>query len=306
MKSLTIATRNSPLALWQAEFIKKKLEHYWPSLIVILLPMTTTGDKFLQQPLQAIGGKGLFVKELEEALLDGRADIAVHSMKDVPAELPEELDIMTITKRHSPYDCLVSTKPLTLETLPNAQNIGTSSLRRSAQLKHYRNDVMISSLRGNLHTRLKKLSDGEFDAIILAEAGLERLNIEGYHRIIFPKDIMLPACGQGALGIETRKNSSVIPLLLPLHDENTACCLMAERAVNRLLGGNCHAPLAVLGELNASDITIEARVLNADGSIVLSANTKGHKDNALLLAKECAELLIAQGALKIMEQCRSG
>ena len=245
-KKIRIATRKSLLALWQANSIREQLLALWPGLEVELLPMATSGDKFLKDKLLTIGGKGLFVKELEEALLDGRADIAVHSMKDVPIAFPEGLSLAAICTRHNPLDAFVSTAYANIESLPTGAVIGTSSLRRQSQLLAIRPGLMIRPLRGNIHSRLEKMDTEGYDAIILAAAGLERMDLHARIRQMLSPELMLPACGQGALGIECREDSqSVRQLLKPLDDEITALCVMTERRVNALLGGNCHTPLAV-------------------------------------------------------------
>ena len=233
---LRIATRKSPLALWQAEFVRAQLQLHWPQLQISLLPMVTSGDRWLQDRLQSVGGKGLFVKELEEALLDDRADLAVHSMKDVPATFPHGLGLAAICKRDHPLDAFISLMYKSLDELPIGACIGTSSLRRQSQLLAYRPDLIIKPLRGNINTRLKKLLDGEFNAIILARAGLERMGLTHMITETLSENIMLPACGQGALGIECKiDRSDLIELIKPMNDHKTAICVQCERDVNRRL-----------------------------------------------------------------------
>ena len=295
---LRIATRESPLALWQANHIRKCLQKHWPELRIELLPMNTTGDRFLKNKLQVIGGKGLFVKELEEALFDKRADIAVHSMKDVPSIFPEHLELNTICMRDNPFDALVSSHFLSLNALPEGARIGTSSQRREAQLRAARPDLIIKPIRGNVGTRLSKLDKGEFDALILAAAGLQRLNL--HHRIqeTLNENLMLPACGQGALGIECRIDDSRIKRLLkPLHAPADALCVQTERSVNMLLGGNCHTPVAIYCRIESNDqLILKAKVASLDGLVVIEDIQQGAREQAQLLAKQCAESLINQGA----------
>lgn len=300
-KILHIATRKSPLALWQAEWVRTQLLQHWPDRTINLLPMQTSGDKFLKDKLSVTGGKGLFVKELEEALIDGRADLAVHSMKDVPADLPEGLTIAALCERGNPFDAFVSDYP-DIQALPPNARIGTSSSRRQSQLLALRPDLQILTLRGNIQTRLQKLQDGFFEAIILATAGLERMNMQTHIRKILNPDDMLPACGQGALGVECRKNDAeILRLLSPLHHINTAQCVLAERKVNALLGGNCHIPLAVYCSIPAADqCRIEARILSFDGKIILQDIQQGALQEALTLAQYCADALMKQGALTLL------
>jgi hydroxymethylbilane synthase len=294
---LRIATRKSPLALWQAHYIRSQLLTHWPSLIVELCPMATSGDRFLNDNLQALGGKGLFVKELEDALLEKRADIAVHSMKDVPVYFPNGLQLTTICARANPFDAFISTHHATLNALPEHATVGTSSLRRQAQLRALRPDLHIKPLRGNVGTRLKKLDQGEYDAIILAAAGLERL--EQHHRIreILDETIMLPACGQGALGIECRQHDhQTHAYLKPLHDVMTARCVTTEREVNLQLGGGCHTPVAIYCQNIEQTLHLQAKVLSIDGKTRLSNTQQGSLSSASELAKQCAKALIADGA----------
>lgn len=302
-RTLTIATRQSPLALWQSNHIRAQLMHHWPELKVELLPMKTTGDKFLKEKLVDLGGKGLFVKELEEALLNQQADLAVHSMKDVPVDFPEGLTLPIICKRESPFDALVSQNHLNLNALPHGSTVGTVSLRRQNQLLTLRPDLKLKPLRGNILTRMKKMESGEYDAIILAVSGLQRMKLEHQIRQIFTSEQMLPAGGQGALGIECRDNDpGVQKYLVPLNDEITATCVLAERKVNHLLGGNCHTPLAVYCyPKDQKLLSINAKVTSADGKKIVSHQTEGPFTLALSLAKECADALQSQGAQEIID-----
>ncbi|MFI4963071.1 MAG: hydroxymethylbilane synthase, partial [Legionellales bacterium] len=265
---IQIATRKSPLALWQANHIKEQLERLWPNKTFALVPMVTSGDTFLKDKLIEIGGKGLFVKELEEALLSHRADIAVHSTKDMPAELPEGLILAAICKRDNPFDALVSAQYQSLDDLPLNARIGTASLRRQSQLLAYRPDLIIKSLRGNINTRIAKLEKGEYEALILAAAGLERMGLGSSIKEIISEDLMLPSCGQGALCIESRANDpDITQLIAGLHDSQTSLCVQAERRVNAQLGGNCHTPLAVYCKILPNNaLFLRARIGALDGS----------------------------------------
>lgn len=303
MKTLGIATRKSPLALWQANHVAQAIKAIWPSVQIELVPLLTSGDKFLKDRLLLAGGKGLFVKELEEALLANRADIAVHSMKDVPANFPEGLMLSAICERHNPYDAFIANQYKTLKDLPAGSVIGTSSLRRQSQLLALRPDLKIKPLRGNIHTRLDKLHAGEFDAILLAVSGLERLGLQDSIGEILREDQMLPACGQGALGIECRSDDRDIQTLLAaLNDPLSALCVHSERQVNALLGGHCHTPLAVFASLEAEKrLLLRARVLSADGQIVIEDKQEGPLGEAIALADACAKALLAKGAASLLE-----
>jgi len=301
-KILRIATRKSPLALWQAQYVADELTKHWPALRVELIPMTTSGDAFLSDKLLTAGGKGLFVKELEEALLNRRADLAVHSMKDMPATLPPGLSLTATCTRENPLDALVSQHHASLAALPPNAIIGTSSLRRQSQLLAIRPDLKIKTLRGNIHTRIAKLETDGFDAIILATAGLLRMNMQHHIKQIIPEHLMLPACGQGALGIECRTDDEALRQLLePLNDPITALCVHSERHVNARLGGNCHVPLAVYAQLtSATDISLQAKVLSPDGQILIDAQQIGPIENALQLADDCAQALLTKGAAQLL------
>jgi hydroxymethylbilane synthase len=302
---IRIATRESLLALWQAEFIKAELQAAHPGLEVELLGMTTRGDQLLDSPLSKIGGKALFVKELEQALMDGRADIAVHSMKDVPMEFPEGLGLAIICDREDPRDAFVSNHFSSVNDLPQGARVGTSSLRRECQLRSQRPDLQISSLRGNVQTRLRKLDDGEFDAIILAAAGLIRLKLEDRIAALMSVESSLPACGQGAVGVETRLDDArVNALLKPLHHHVTAEQVMAERAMNRRLEGGCQVPIAgyaIADPENPEQLWLRALVGQPSGKTILTAEQRGPRNQAEALGIAVAEALLAQGAGAILQ-----
>lgn len=302
-RTIRIATRQSPLALWQANHVRENLLELHPELKIELLPMVTSGDQFLKDKLLVAGGKGLFVKELEEALLDKRADIAVHSTKDMPAELPEGLILTAICKRHNPLDALVSFKYSSLDDLPKQAIIGTSSLRRQSQLLAYRPDLHIKTLRGNINTRLGKLENEEYQAIILAAAGLERMGLKESITETLSDEIMLPACGQGALCIESRVDAHEIQELIKgLNDPITSTCVQTERQVNARLGGNCHVPLAVFCTVTSENqLLLRAKILKLDGTHSIQSIQKGAMDQATLLADQCADALFAKGAAKLLE-----
>lgn len=297
-RTLRIATRQSPLALWQANYVRDMLLQQNPDLTIELLPMTTSGDKFLKDKLLAIGGKGLFVKELEEALLDKRADFAVHSSKDMPAEFPEGLNLAAICKRDNPFDALVSKQYTSLQDLPQHAVVGTGSLRRQSQLLAYRPDLCIKPLRGNINTRIAKLESGEYQAIILAASGLERMGFNTEITEQLSEQIMLPACGQGALAIECRADAQEVQALIAgLNDPVSAICVHAERQVNALLGGNCHVPLAVFcAPSQPNHLLLQAKILNHDGSHLIQNHQTGTLDEASAMADRCAQELLAQGA----------
>ncbi|MCX7091403.1 MAG: hydroxymethylbilane synthase [Legionellales bacterium] len=314
---LRIATRNSPLALWQARYIAQQLSQHSPDLDIELVPMTTSGDRFLDHQTAPQGGKGLFVKEIEEALLQNRADIAVHSMKDVPAIQPDGLGIVAISQRENPYDAFVSQHYATLADLPFQASVGTSSIRRQSQLLAYRPDLKMISLRGNIQTRLTKISTIPCDAIILAAAGLLRMDLQDQIQEIIPEDLMLPACGQGALGIECRLDDQPIRAFIEaLNDPLTALCVNTERQVNAILGGHCHVPLAVSCRIRRPEerpvsgdsslcsegdqLILQAKVLSADGTIVLSGSSTGPQKQASHLAQDCTQQLLAQGARQLL------
>ena len=300
-KKLVIATRRSRLAMWQAEHIKEKLEALHKGLQVELLPLSTRGDELLDRRLDDAGGKGLFVKELETALADSRADLAVHSMKDVPAELPPGFSIAAIPAREDPRDVLVSKRFASLAEMPAGGTIGTSSLRRSAQIVERYPALDIRLLRGNVDTRLAKLDRGDYDAIVLAIAGLKRLGLEARATARLSADEMLPAPGQGALGIEClAAREEVVALLAPLADGSTTACVLAERAVSRALGGNCSLPLAAFAQANMDNMRLRALVASADGRRVVRCELKGDIADPLALGERAAQELRRQGASEIL------
>ena len=302
MNSITIATRESPLALWQAHFVEAELKRHHPGIEVKLLGMTSRGDQLLDKPLYKVGGKGLFVKELETALLDERADIAVHSMKDVPMELPPGLALGVICEREDPRDALVGVT--SFDDLPEGARLGTSSLRRSCQVMQRRPDLQIGFLRGNVNTRLAKLDAGEFDAIILACAGLKRLGFDDRIGAAIDEDFLLPAGGQGAVGIEYRQTDSrVAELLAPLAHEETSRRVIAERTVVRRLDGGCDVPIASFAVAEGDSLWLRARVGSPDGKTVIVSEARGSEPEALGL--EVADALIAKGAAEILKAARS-
>lgn len=301
--TLRIATRKSQLALWQAEYVKNALEAIHADLKVELIKMTTQGDKILDTPLAKVGGKGLFVKELENGLLSGEADIAVHSMKDVPVSLPEGLHLPVICPREDPRDAFVSNNHKTLEDLPEGARLGTSSLRRQCQIAELRPDLQIIDLRGNVNTRLQKLDDDQYDAIILAAAGLKRLGFEERITQFLGPDISLPAIGQGAVGIECRADDErVNALIAPLNDKITAQRVRAERAMNHRLNGGCQVPIAGYAEISHGVILIRGLVGRTDGSEIVRGEIAGPPEDAAELGLVLAEDLLSRGADVILEE----
>ncbi|MCP1482042.1 hydroxymethylbilane synthase [Pseudomonas chlororaphis] len=300
-REIRIATRKSALALWQAEYVKARLEAAHPGLIVTLVPMVSRGDKLLDSPLSKIGGKGLFVKELETALLENEADIAVHSMKDVPMDFPEGLGLFCICEREDPRDAFVSNTYSSLDDLPVGSVVGTSSLRRQAQLLARRPDLQIRFLRGNVNTRLAKLDAGEYDAIILAAAGLIRLGFEDRISSSISVDDSLPAGGQGAVGIECRTaDREIHKLLAPLHHVDTADRVTAERALNKHLNGGCQVPIACYAVLEGDQLWLRGLVGEPSGGVLLSAEARAPRSAAAALGVQVAEDLLAQGADDIL------
>lgn len=298
---LRIATRQSPLALWQAHFVADALRAAHPGLRVELLTMVTRGDKILDTPLAKIGGKGLFVKELEVALLEGRADLAVHSMKDVPMAFPDGLGLTAICEREDPRDAFVSNHHDSLDALPAGAVVGTSSLRRQCQLRRYRPDLTVKDLRGNVNTRLAKLDAGEYDALILAAAGLIRLGMPERIRAAVDPHLMLPAVGQGAVGIECRLDDAVTrALLAPLNHPETALCVTAERAMNTRLQGGCQVPIAGHAVLTDGQLHVVGRVGSLDGAQLLASQVSGPAASAQALGEALAEHLLAAGAGPIL------
>lgn len=302
MPRLRIATRQSPLALWQAEYVKRELIRHHPNIEVELLTFTTRGDRILDTPLAKIGGKGLFVKELEQALLAGDADIAVHSMKDVPMAFPEGLVLGVICPRETPFDALVSVRYASFADLPQGAVVGTSSLRRQCQLRRARPDLDIRDLRGNVGTRLAKLDAGEYDAIILAAAGLTRLGLGERIRELLPPELSLPAGGQGAVGIELRcDDATTAALLHPLACASTTHRVTAERALNRRLHGGCQVPIACYAIEDGDTLWLRGLVGSVDGSEILEAEARAPLMEAEALGVRVAELLLAQGAERILQ-----
>lgn len=301
VQTLRIATRKSPLAMWQAEHIQSRLEQLHPELKVELVTFTTKGDKILDTPLAKIGGKGLFVKELEVAMLNGDADIAVHSMKDVPMEFPDGLELGIICERENPLDAFVSNNYRSVAELPQGAVVGTSSLRRQCQLQQQRPDLVIKSLRGNVQTRLGKLDGGEFDAIILAAAGLLRMEMTDRIADYMSAEDSLPAGGQGVLGIEWRTGDRAIQQLLqPLHHAETAVCVLAERAMNRRLQGGCQVPIAAHAIQQDNRLTLKGLVGSVDGQQMLTTLVEGHIEDCEALGIQAAEHLLEQGAGDIL------
>lgn len=298
---LRIATRKSALALWQAEFVKAELEAAHPNLSVTLVPMVSRGDQLLDSPLAKIGGKGLFVKELQAALMSKTADIAVHSMKDVPMAFPEGLGLYCVCEREDPRDAFVSNNYDSLAELPHGSIVGTSSLRRQAQILAQRPDLQINFLRGNVNTRLAKLDAGEYDAIILAAAGLLRLGFAERIRSSLDVSNNLPSGGQGAVGIECRSDDTAIHALLkPLHHADTNDRVTAERALNKHLNGGCQVPIACYAVLEGEQLWLRGFVGQPDASVLLYAEQRAHKDDAEALGIAVAEDLLAQGAGEIL------
>ena len=300
----TIATRGSKLALWQANHIADALTSRWPGTSVRLEIIKTTGDKILDVPLARVGGKGLFVKEIEEALLDGRADLAVHSMKDVPAELPEGLILGVIPERESPYDCLVSASPCSVDSLPRGARLGTSSLRRMAQIKALRPDLEVLTLRGNLDTRVGKALSGEFDAIIVARAGLNRLGISAPCIVPLSPPAFLPAVGQGALGIEYHADrSDVRDLLAFLDHPRTRDCVAAERSFLHALEGGCQVPIAGYAVMDDQGyINLTGRVAELDGSHLITRMDRALPEHALELGRDIARQVLHAGGREILQR----
>jgi len=303
---IRIATRQSPLALWQAEYVAARLEQEHPGIKTELVKMLTKGDKFLDAPLAKIGGKGLFVKELEQGMLDGAADIAVHSMKDVPVEFPEGLHLAVILPREDPRDAFVSNHYKCLEDLPENAKIGTSSLRRQCQIAERLPNAEILSLRGNVNTRLAKLDAGEYDAIILAAAGLKRLDLSERIAQALPPEVSLPAIGQGAVGIECRVDDEELnALLAPLYDEESTIRIQAERAMNARLNGGCQVPIAGFAELKEGKLFMRGLVGSPDGSVMYRVEKTGEIEDAEAIGEALANELLANGAGEILSALHS-
>ena len=300
---IRIATRKSPLALWQANFVKQNLLLAHKDLKVELIPMVTQGDIILDSPLSKIGGKGLFVKQLEQAILNNEADIAVHSIKDIPAQFPEGLMLAAICQRDEVRDAFVANKYASLNDLPEGAIVGTSSLRRQCQLRSHYPHLIIKDLRGNVGTRLNKLDDGQYDAIILASVGLKRLSLE--HRITqyIGTDLMLPAVGQGAIGIESRTDDKqILDIISVLDDKKSRACIQAERAMNNALQGGCQVPIAGYCRLNNDELTLQGLVGRVDGSKIIKQQITGFINEAESLGEKLAKQLLNQGADLILTE----
>ena len=303
MGAIRIATRKSPLALWQAQHVGEQLRNFHAGLGVELAPMSTQGDKLLDAPLAKVGGKGLFIKELEHALLAGRADIAVHSLKDVPVEIPAGLALPVFLARGDARDGLICNHHDSLTALPPGARVGTSSLRRQCQLLAARPDLDVVTVRGGVQTRLAKLDDGDFDALILAVAGLQRLGMEERVRQVLEPEVILPAVGQGVLGIECRQGDTRIETLIAaLNDADTAAAVTAERAMNARLGGGCQVPIAGFAEIHAEELALRALVASVDGRTVLRAAGRVPRDQGRRLGRSVAEDLLSQGAGRILAE----
>ena len=303
LKKIVIATRESQLALWQAEHVKARLMALHPGLEVELLGMTTQGDQILDSPLSRIGGKGLFVKELEVAMAEGRADLAVHSIKDVPMDLPEGFELAAISQREDPRDAFVSNRYPSLEALPAGARVGTSSLRRQAQLRARLPHLNVDTLRGNVNTRLRKLDEGQYDAILLAAAGLKRLGFDQRITALLAPEESLPAVGQGALGIEIRSgNPELAALLAPLNDPETAACVRAERAMSRQLQGGCQAPIGGYAVVRDGRLVLRAFVADLEGIRFYRATAEGALDAPEQVGLAAAEALARQGADRLLAE----
>ena len=301
---IIIGTRSSKLALWQAEYIASCLREEYPGLIVELRHITTTGDKILDAPLAKIGGKGLFTKELETEMLAGDIDLAEHSLKDMPTEIPAGLTLAAITRRFDPFDALVSPRYKSLSELPQGAKVGTSSLRRKAQLLAQRPDLVIADLRGNVNTRLRKLDDGEYDAIVLAAAGLKRLGFGERIAQVLPAEICLPAVGQGALAIEAREgDAEVLGMLAFLQDESTAFAATAERAFLATIEGGCQVPVGVFAQrAENGQLFVEALVASTDGKRIFRETMTGAKQDAEIIGKNLAHKILAAGGLSVLQE----
>ena len=299
-KKIIIATRNSPLALWQAEYAASLIEKTFPSVKTELLPMTTKGDRILDVTLNKIGGKGLFLKELEQAMQEGEADIAVHSMKDVPADMPEGFEICCVFKRHDASDAFVSNHYSSLDDLPVNAIVGTSSLRRQSQLLAIRPDLKVKPLRGNVQTRLRKLDEGEYDAIILATAGLERMNLDNRIKSKLKPNDWLPAVGQGAVGVECLSDRQDLKdLLSQLNHAETSECVNAERTMNQILNGSCSVAIGAYAQRKDDKLTMEAIVCAPDGTQTI--RQKAESDNSQDLGRNVGRQLLADGAQAILD-----
>jgi hydroxymethylbilane synthase len=298
-----IATRGSPLALWQARWVQENIFEQHPEISVELLILKTTGDRIQDRPLSEVGGKGLFIKELETALLDGRADMAVHSMKDVTGFFPGGLEISVIAEREDPGDAWLCPKYGSIEDFPHGGIVGTSSLRRASQLKHHRPDLRIRSLRGNVITRLRKLDEGEVDATILAVAGLKRSDLEERITEVLPMEWMLPAIGQGAIGIETRiDDQETLNRIQHLNDQTTWDCLLAERTLLTEMEGNCQIPLAGYCILNGDELFLRALIADPEGESILRYEARAARQDSVKLGREAAQWLLKNGGEEILQK----
>ncbi len=301
-KKIRLGTRGSQLALWQANFIKESLEKLY-NVEIEIVKIKTKGDKILDVALAKVGGKGLFVKELEDALLDGKIDFAVHSMKDVPVELPSGLHIAAITKREDPRDVFISKKYNSLTDLPDGALVGTSSLRRQCQILALRPDLKVEVLRGNVETRIRKMKEGVYDAVILAYAGVKRLNLLEYVKEIIPETISLPAIGQGALGVECRvDNKEVNNLLKSINDEETSYCIKAERAFLRVLQGGCQVPIGAYAKVDHRKLIIKGLVGSLNGNKIIKETVSGDVEDCEALGQKLAYVILNKGGKEILEE----
>ena len=302
-KEIRIGTRSSALALWQAEWVKSELEKKYPGMTASLTKIKTTGDKILDVPLAKVGGKGLFVKEIEEAILANEIDIAVHSMKDVPTFFPEGLHLGAITKREDPRDALLTRNNICFKDLPTGANVGTSSLRRQAQLMNVRPDFVIHQLRGNVDTRIRKLKEGQYDAIILAAAGVKRLGLADNVSEYIDPEISLPAIGQGALGIECRVDDRELNDLIAFFNHtDSRTCVTGERALLRRLEGGCQVPIACYGQMKNGNLHLTGLVGSVDGKQIIKDSIEGAPDKAEKLGVTLAEKLLSRGADVILRE----
>jgi hydroxymethylbilane synthase len=300
-RKIVIASRESLLAMWQAKHIQKRLGELYPQTEISILGMTTRGDQILDQSLSKIGGKGLFIKELEQALEDGRADIAVHSMKDMPMNVPEGFQLAAITEREDPRDAFVSNRYASLDALPHGSVVGTSSLRRESQLRARFPHLQVQPLRGNVQTRLRKLDEAQYSAIILAAAGLKRLELSDRITALLHPEQSLPAVGQGALGIECRADrADLVELLQPLHHQETAYCVEAERSMSRVLGGSCQVPLGAFAEIVDGLLQLRGFVAQPDGQRMVTGALAGEPETGITMGQQLAQKLIADGADEIL------
>jgi len=303
VKILKIATRKSPLALWQAEHVKRQLLQAHSDIDVELVSMQTEGDRFLEAPLIAVGGKGLFIKELEQSILNGEADIAVHSMKDVTIDLPDDLALPVIMKREDTRDVFISNNYKQIEDIPDGTVMGTSSLRRQSQVKALHSGIILKDLRGNVGTRLRKLDEGEYDAIMLAAAGIIRLGLSDRITQLVPHSVLLPAIGQGAIGIECRADDPVVhELILPLNDHDTSLCVQTERAFSRRLYGGCQLPIAGQASITGNKIILHGLVARVDGSEVIKSEQKGSMTDIDDIGITLAETLLERGGDEILKE----